>query len=683
MRGVSTRMAIRINSSFFKLWGIRRCSGRIAKIVSHADRPAVLYPTSKGLKLVPLNSENAIDIGFKKLSSQLMRPLDVSKESEDISTFKGQILQINPCITGGQLKQCLRSLIKKGLYDSGELLKKNGISLRPEIKTTEDLANYLSDRLKNKLFGIMGSADAIRGFAINIEAKLNAIKAAKLLGKDIKGILGSILEDIKALDSLSLLETYCAEYQAIVDGLAVFPYVKRTGNSEQEKLTIKELTAYILGQLKIDPVETTDKISEIRTLIENTERSGISINDSNAETKIDNLLEAIAYLKTLLAPVQRSGSKSMQTINDLVALAISHHDGPITEDLLNKSFKIKDDPEDKVTGWPNTLPQITKETASKINVLIVDDEPGVRLFLERSFKDLGFRVTTAANGELGLETVKKGGFDIVYSDFTMPGMDGVDFLGVLRQNNKDIPAYIISASPPELAPKKISEFINAGNAKYIVKDIANMSRILRPAIETAEIKTGISVNRSATGPSMPDMPKKRTDLQIFIVRLTHKLNNIITGLMGYGDLLARHMNNAEYLNALRETFEACRLTTESLRGYTKEFYQRPKGDIELLPKELKYDKDFTAAMERLSADESEYNKIGATTAAIAVRYASILGTISTHLDSFEKNRDKNSIDKINLLARKLRVINNSLVMGPESEGMEIVSKIIESILKEK
>lgn len=682
MRGIFLHMAIRINSSFFKLWGIRRCSVKIAKIVNSANRPAVLYPTSKGLKLVTLYSENSIDLGFKKLSSQLMPPLDVSKESKDLSTFKGQIIQIYPYITGKQLNQCLRSLIKKGLYDSGDLLKKNGVSLRPEIKTTEDLANYLSDRLKNKLFSINGSVDSICDLADSVEVKLNAIKAAILLGKDINGIVGSISADIKNFDSLTMLENSLAEYGVIVDGLAVFPYVKRTGNIEQEKLTIKELTAYISSRLKIDPDETADTTFKIRALLENTEKLVISINDSNAGNKIDSLFEDIAYLRTLLAPVQRSGTKSMQTVNNLVALAVSHLDGPITEDLLNKTFKIEDVNEDRISDWPSTLPQITKEMANKINVLIVDDEPGVRRVLERSFKRLGFWVATADNGELGLEMMKNGGFDIVYSDFNMPRMDGVDFLSALRLNNMFVPACIISASPPELAPKKLSEFINAGNAKYIVKDIDNMTRILRPAIEAAQIKSGVLIDQTGAGSSPTVATSKTSDLDIFRGRLTHKLNNFITGFFGVGQLLAADPdNNTNDIIYLRNELAKFKDMIGALSAYTKESAHRPKGDMELLPNELKNDESTINAIATLrTADDAEYHKIAATTAGLVVLYSPILETLSRELDLFEKNRDKQTIVKINKQIRKLKIVNDALCWEPEKGEASLAVKTIEYIL---
>lgn len=57
-------------------------------------------------------------------------------------------------------------------------------------------------------------------------------------------------------------------------------------------------------------------------------------------------------------------------------------------------------------------------------VLIVDDDPGVSLALERSIKHLGYRVRVANDGAAGFEEVLRTDPAVVLSDVHMPGMDG-------------------------------------------------------------------------------------------------------------------------------------------------------------------------------------------------------------------------------------------------------------------
>ena len=49
-------------------------------------------------------------------------------------------------------------------------------------------------------------------------------------------------------------------------------------------------------------------------------------------------------------------------------------------------------------------------------ILVVDDEPGVRMALEAILSDEGYRVVSAESGEEGLEALRRESFDAVFLD---------------------------------------------------------------------------------------------------------------------------------------------------------------------------------------------------------------------------------------------------------------------------
>ena len=63
------------------------------------------------------------------------------------------------------------------------------------------------------------------------------------------------------------------------------------------------------------------------------------------------------------------------------------------------------------------------ETGTKI--LVVDDNDFIRIGVSKMLSCLGYRVSSADSGENGLRIFLKNEFDIVLSDYEMPGMDGV------------------------------------------------------------------------------------------------------------------------------------------------------------------------------------------------------------------------------------------------------------------
>jgi two-component system response regulator AtoC len=72
-----------------------------------------------------------------------------------------------------------------------------------------------------------------------------------------------------------------------------------------------------------------------------------------------------------------------------------------------------------------------------MNVLVIDDEAGVRRTVSMILEDEGYAVSTAANGKDGLSKALEGDADIVLCDVRMPEMDGLEFLDEYQGHGGD------------------------------------------------------------------------------------------------------------------------------------------------------------------------------------------------------------------------------------------------------
>ncbi len=65
--------------------------------------------------------------------------------------------------------------------------------------------------------------------------------------------------------------------------------------------------------------------------------------------------------------------------------------------------------------------------------LVVDDEPGIRLFVSACLEMLGFECTEASSGEAAIAEADDRRFDVIFMDVNMPGMGGMKAIHDLRE----------------------------------------------------------------------------------------------------------------------------------------------------------------------------------------------------------------------------------------------------------
>ncbi len=85
---------------------------------------------------------------------------------------------------------------------------------------------------------------------------------------------------------------------------------------------------------------------------------------------------------------------------------------------------------------------------STVNLLIVEDEPGLRVSLSHIFGAFGHRVRCAADGFSALSELRLEIPDIILSDLNMPGMSGFEFLSVVRRRFPAIGVVAMSSAFP-------------------------------------------------------------------------------------------------------------------------------------------------------------------------------------------------------------------------------------------
>ncbi len=107
----------------------------------------------------------------------------------------------------------------------------------------------------------------------------------------------------------------------------------------------------------------------------------------------------------------------------------------------------------------------TTASAPPARVLVIDDEPQIRKFLDISLRAQGYQVALAATGEEGLTALATQGADLVILDIGLPDRDGHEVLKELRQWSQ-APVIMLTVRAGET--EKVAA-LDAGANDYVTK----------------------------------------------------------------------------------------------------------------------------------------------------------------------------------------------------------------------
>lgn len=85
-----------------------------------------------------------------------------------------------------------------------------------------------------------------------------------------------------------------------------------------------------------------------------------------------------------------------------------------------------------------------------MKILVVEDEPQMRLGLKKNLEFEGYNVDEAGDGEEGLNKIMNENYDIVILDVMMPKMDGFDVCKKARERENMVPIIMLTAKGEEI-----------------------------------------------------------------------------------------------------------------------------------------------------------------------------------------------------------------------------------------
>ncbi len=135
--------------------------------------------------------------------------------------------------------------------------------------------------------------------------------------------------------------------------------------------------------------------------------------------------------------------------------------------------------------------------ASKGDILVVDDEPNAVRVLSSILKQDGYDVHGTGDAESATRLIHKVNVDAIITDLRMPGKDGMDLFGYVKDNHPQIPVIFLTAYG---TVESAISALQRGAYYYFVKppDYAQLKATLARAVQDRRLKREIEIREDST-----------------------------------------------------------------------------------------------------------------------------------------------------------------------------------------
>jgi signal transduction histidine kinase len=164
------------------------------------------------------------------------------------------------------------------------------------------------------------------------------------------------------------------------------------------------------------------------------------------------------------------------------------------------------------------------------NILVVDDQVGMREGCRRALTPHGFQVTTAEHGADGLRRLREQSFDLVLLDAMMPGMSGLELVERIHQRDPDVVCVMITGyATVDLAARAMKQGAHDFLPKPFTSDelLAVVQRGLKARRQKLALKEQVAQEEEAQELERAQQEMARLDAveSRFMLVVVHELRN--------------------------------------------------------------------------------------------------------------------------------------------------------------
>jgi DNA-binding NtrC family response regulator len=217
------------------------------------------------------------------------------------------------------------------------------------------------------------------------------------------------------------------------------------------------------------------------------------------------------------------------------------------------------------------------------NILIIDDEESVRDSCTHALYKKGYRVKAAKDGNEGLKAFKEELFHLVLLDLKMPGLNGMEVLSKIKEENPETPVVIITGFA---SIESAVEAMKRGACDYLAKPFSpeELRVVVKKALESRKIYfENLSLREELESLTEFDMVIGKSDAMHRVMDIVKRVSVsdstvLLTGESGTGkELLAREIHKHSFRKEAPFVVVDCGALVETL--FESELFGHVKGSF--------------------------------------------------------------------------------------------------------
>ncbi len=205
----------------------------------------------------------------------------------------------------------------------------------------------------------------------------------------------------------------------------------------------------------------------------------------------------------------------------------------------------------------------TETTKMKKNVLLVEDDPALRMVVREVLKE-DFNIDEADNGTDGIEKGVRSAADLVILDYHLPKQDGLEVIAAIKKAHPSIPVIVLTGY---LSPESEKQFNRLGASKIFPKPFNY--RTLLDAVKDLSSDSGsnsptIIKTNSIEAPSVSESPTPYPSDALMLQASLNTLASLAEKIEFLQTTTEKYWIEINDINSIRET---ARIMEAELRNF--------------------------------------------------------------------------------------------------------------------